>query len=690
MRKLYLLFIILLLTKEIYPQWVQTNGPYSGRIYCFTVSPNEAGGNNLFAGTNDGIFLSTNNGTSWACIGLINTVVSSLATYDSKLFAGTNYGVFLSTDYGENWTEANNGLSKTYVYSLVVSDTNLFARTDEGIFLTTNNGANWTKVSTALTDYILSLAVSLNKSGETNLYAGTYGNAFLSTNNGISWTTISNGLPIAYYAPVSLAVNDTNLFAATDEDGIFLSTNNGINWTKISNINIVLPLIVFDTNLFASTLDGVFLSTNNGTSWTNIGLTDTFVYTLASIGSNLFAGTTTQGIFHSSNNGTSWTKTGLPNCIKTIIACGTKIFAGTNGNGVFRSADNGTNWIDVSTGLMCPFVQSLAVSGNNLFVAASGQFDFGVFISNVNGSNWQVANTPFKDFSEMIKNDTNLFAGTSGGVFLSTNHGTSWIEVSTGLPDTCNVTALAFSSTNLFAGTKNGIFFSTNNGTNWIERNNSLSNTCVTSLAVSGSNIFAATAGGIFLSTNNGTSWTKTNFTNTNLISITLTGTNLFACTEDSIFISTNNGASWDEVNSGLTNIKMIYNLAVSGTNLFAGTNGGMWKRPLSEMITDVKGVLELPKEFVLYQNYPNPFNPTTIIKYSIPTMVDAKIASSTIVELKVYNILGKEVATLVNEKKPTGIYEVTWNAANMSSGVYFYQLKSGSYSETKKMILLR
>ncbi|MFZ0454099.1 MAG: T9SS type A sorting domain-containing protein [Ignavibacteriaceae bacterium] len=90
-----------------------------------------------------------------------------------------------------------------------------------------------------------------------------------------------------------------------------------------------------------------------------------------------------------------------------------------------------------------------------------------------------------------------------------------------------------------------------------------------------------------------------------------------------------------------------------------------------------------VPRQYLLYQNYPNPFNSSTIIKYQIPY-------DNTIVELKVYNILGKEIMTLVNEKQETGIYEVGFNSSYLSSGIYFYTVNAGSYSETKKMIILK
>jgi len=85
---------------------------------------------------------------------------------------------------------------------------------------------------------------------------------------------------------------------------------------------------------------------------------------------------------------------------------------------------------------------------------------------------------------------------------------------------------------------------------------------------------------------------------------------------------------------------------------------------------------------YLLEQCYPNPFNPTTTIKYSIPEM--SKVI------LKLYNLLGEEVATLVNEEKVTGYHQVEFSATNLPSGVYFYQIKAGSFVETKKMILLK
>lgn len=98
--------------------------------------------------------------------------------------------------------------------------------------------------------------------------------------------------------------------------------------------------------------------------------------------------------------------------------------------------------------------------------------------------------------------------------------------------------------------------------------------------------------------------------------------------------------------------------------------------------IVNVDEDISLPETFELYQNYPNPFNPLTIIQFRIP--------NSEFVSLKVYDVIGNEVATLVDEYKPAGMHNVQFTMNNLTSGVYFYQLKAGSFTETKKMILIK
>lgn len=102
----------------------------------------------------------------------------------------------------------------------------------------------------------------------------------------------------------------------------------------------------------------------------------------------------------------------------------------------------------------------------------------------------------------------------------------------------------------------------------------------------------------------------------------------------------------------------------------------------ISTPIFSQESNISTPTEYYLKQNYPNPFNPTTTIRFSIP--------SATFVQLKVYNILGNEIATIVNEQLPAGNYSVEYDEANLSSGIYFYTLTTNDFSETKKMTLVK
>lgn len=301
--------ILLLYTRLLHAQWVQTNGPLGGNVISFAVL-----GTNLFAGTaGNGIFLSTNSGTSWTVVntGLTNTDVRALTVSGTNLFAGTAGGVFLSTNSGTNWTAINNGLTSTNVYALALSPNgaggmNLFAGTVGGVFLSTNNGTNWTAVNSGLTNiFVYALAVS-----GANLFAGTTwgGGVFLSTNNGTSWTAVNTGLRtntrVRAFAVSPNGTGGTNLFAGFDSSGVFLSTNSGTSWTAASTgltNGSVYAFAVSGTNLFAGTLGGVFLSTTNGTSWTavNTGLTFTDARALAVLGTNLFAGNNA-GVFRRS------------------------------------------------------------------------------------------------------------------------------------------------------------------------------------------------------------------------------------------------------------------------------------------------------------------------------------------------------------------------------------------------------
>jgi uncharacterized protein (TIGR02145 family) len=147
------------------------------------------------------------------------------------------------------------------------------------------------------------------------------------------------------------------------------------------------------------------------------------------------------------------------------------------------------------------------------------------------------------------------------------------------------------------------------------------------------------------------------------------------------------NGLWWSSSDDGLGGAwinEMDYNYSdVYRHNI--GKKNGVSVRCLKDAVTGVNGPAnkkQIPDKIELYQNYPNPFNPTTTIRYEIPKL--------SIVNLKIFDVMGREVATLVNEHKPAGSYSVQWNASNLPSGIYLYRLQAGLYSETMKLVLLK
>lgn len=392
-----------------------------------------------------------------------------------------------------------------------------------------------------------------------------------------------------------------------------------------------------------------------------------------------------------------WVHTNGPDggTVYCFAISGTNIFAGTEG-GVFLSTDNGTNWTPANSGIGdSHFVWSLVSNGTNLVAAAAS----GVFLSTDNGASWIEVNSPLVGHyvKALAFSGANLFAGTTGShVFRSTNNGASWTHVYTFLDSTeLDVRAFVVSGTNLFVGAGHtslargtqwgGVSLSTDNGTSWTRADSGLTSTDVKSLAVSGTNLFAGTGTGVFLSTNRGASWAQMNsgLADTSVTTLGVSGTNLLAGTDGGVFLSTNNGTSWIQVNEGLTDT-LVSALAVTSTNLLVGTHmSGVWRRPLSEMIASIDPILnELPDKFSLDQNYPNPFNPTTTIKYDLPR--------ASHVSLSVYDVLGREIVTLLNEEKSPGTYTIQWDATGVSSGVYFYRLRAGDFVRTRRMLILK
>ena len=155
------------------------------------------------------------------------------------------------------------------------------------------------------------------------------------------------------------------------------------------------------------------------------------------------------------------------------------------------------------------------------------------------------------------------------------------------------------------------------------------------------------------------------------------------------IYYSSNSGVNWTQQTSPInTNFQKVYFID-ENTGWIAAGYSGILKTTTGGILGIIKLGTDSPNSFSLSQNYPNPFNPTTKIKFDIAPSPSGE-GRGEVVTLKIYDILGREVATLVNEELKPGSYKYQWDGSNFASGVYFYQLITNDFSQTKKMIIMK
>jgi hypothetical protein len=176
------------------------------------------------------------------------------------------------------------------------------------------------------------------------------------------------------------------------------------------------------------------------------------------------------------------------------------------------------------------------------------------------------------------------------------------------------------------------------------------------------------------------------------IFSLNTIGNYIIAGTSTGVYFSTDYGLNWIQKNQGFGNVYSLRSSTLTNEFIFVGTKGNsVWRRSLSEITGIINISTEFPSSFSLKQNYPNPFNPVTKIRFEIPSNgFPTKTFGNDRVVLKVYDLLGKEIQTLVNEQLQPGTYEVTFDGSNLPSGIYFYQLKAEEYFETRKMLLIK
>ena len=694
-------------------EWITQNAG------TFDVSALIATGNDaVYMGlTNGSVYCSTDNGVTWSVKknGLPDNPITALQSRGADtIFAVTDTaGIFRSTNDGATWQSINTGLTNLAVQCFAApSHGNIFAGTKNGAFYSPDQGSTWDTVSGLGTGTITMLSANSNGIVFTTNQKGTNIFTYKSTDDGATWTNISVTTdsvynPLTHKWSISHLIEYFPGFWQCDSSGSFYtmasystygyinkSTDNGVTWnSKYQSLNGGIGFVGQLMLSNSSAYDSAYIGTMNTMCFSPKG----YVY----------IGSEKGGILRFSNNDFSTWSRGTQKIagrsVYSMITSGGNIFSMTEG-GLYRSLNRGATWECgnhyVNINAHCLDVDSKGT----LFLA-----DDSLYSSTDFGESWNAL--PITGFTVAVNKDDDIFAGgylTS--IDRSIDQGHSWQSLSM---YGCS-TLVAGKSGNLYGIGGSMFIESSDVGTSWktissitsLIKINIYSSTAfaIQSCAEIHGKVFLGVYSGVIVSSDTGTTWSYQNqglplvvkltnyfgdstiqFYDFPIITAITSNANgdVFIGSDHGIYYWPHGGDQWHAFNQGLPASVSVSSLAIDSSGyLYAGTTDGMiFKSTLTT--TGIKSEKNtIPLTWNLQQNYPNPFNPSTKINY--------QLASKTYVTLKVYDVLGREVATLVDGYQIAGQHISEWNGTKNASGIYFVTLRTNSYTKTMKMLLLK
>ncbi|MEO8664804.1 MAG: T9SS type A sorting domain-containing protein [Ignavibacteria bacterium] len=689
-------------------------------------------GSYIIAVGNEGsIFRSLNSGNTWSSYTEPSANFKSVFTLANNIWISVDNGkIYKSSKTTTLLTPYNTGVTTSINSVYFLDENNGVACGDNGVVIKTINGGSvWTPINTGIS------AVKLNsihfKDASNGIVVGDNGSVFITVNGGTSWTpeaisTTRNILDVKYFSEGIILVGEWGtLFTKTD----------GNPWTAI-NTKIITDIRGVSGSSFTNAHicgGGGFIRNNKNGSINYATFEKNPMHAnlvdITYFGDMGFAvSSLNNAIIRTVNGGTSWelppgtsvsmtwqskpgaTGSSLGDNLCEHPADRNTIFTNFSGR-TYVSRDRGETWAQVGTQIpsaIRPHSFYVSPLDTNIWVCAV-EASGGDKIARTTdyGQTWNTSIAMnFSNYGEPLQMDQNnpdvfYFAPDGGGFYKSTDIGLTFREISGNYPfrSPCDI-MVAYNDPNtifLADGTTGSgladLFKSTNGGVDWTVK---FSNPSSSEIPTMSNTIFDNKlafltnwpGGSIYKTTNLGEEWIL-NQTNS------YSGWGSDICHEDPDFIMS---GSWSGNNTtytidGGTTWITIPGLSGSGGVMILVDRGciigqaGSNVYKLNVLYSVTTSVVEnnisgIPSSFNLSQNYPNPFNPTTNIRYDLP--------KSGNVVLKVYNELGKEVTTLVNSFRSAGTYELTFNASDFTSGIYFYKLESEGLVSTKKMLLIK
>jgi photosystem II stability/assembly factor-like uncharacterized protein len=667
---------------------------------------------------------------SWKCLGGPGGLFSEDIVFlrSGRLISTADQGVYISNNYGNTWQSKPVDSLCGVIYSLQErTNGNLMAITSKGIAQSSDSGESW------LLCYSYS---GLHDSGsfvvespvDSALYYGTCHSLNKSTTNGKMWTSVWTGAGLSSYA-----INDSGwIFLGVDSLGLFCSTDSGKSFNaypigfSFSTYRVVKILTTHNNGLYVKvtgpTNQILFYEYRNLSRITTplamlgvtefgdvifVGNTELYLYNHSTRmeailsspsffkehleqeaithGSTWVINAGIFGLYRSTNSGKTWTEIntglGLRQCLSILVTDDYKIYAGVYKyifwGGLYVSPNGGASWEDLNPLNYWAYYVAIDLL-NNGNIAASGSY--GTMIYDIKKGIW--SKIPYNSLcysGYVSRNGTIYMCDDYKGVCVSTDNGNSWYWDQ----NLTYVMGFGESSTGrIFAGTWYGqSFYSDDQGNNWqlISSSWMCYNSAYDFIAMNDT-LFAGTDIGLLISTDNGINW-KYQYSSPAPIKkliIAPNGDLLAAIPVTGIYRTSDRGITWSTMNEGLGNTT-VNDFAIDNSNIiYVATNKGIYT-------TDWYNKLCGKKVFActLNPNFPNPFNPKTTISFDL--------LAASVVTLKVYNILGKEVAELCEDKYfDAGHKYIDWDASKFASGVYFCRIQIGSYSHCQKMILLK